>query len=88
MSLIELPRRRAAPRTFIEAPEGMERRVSRALDALGNLPDDLDLPGLDELSASLIELADAIEPDADCEPDDDDEIVAIDDLPLFAAARL
>jgi hypothetical protein len=86
VSLIELPRRRAEPRVFIEPPAGMERRINRALHALGDL--DIDLPGLDELSASLIELADALDGDADNEPDEDDEIVAVDDLPLFAAARL
>jgi len=47
MSLIELPRRKRDMRTFIEAPPGLQRRVVRALTALGELPDDLELPGLD-----------------------------------------
>lgn len=41
---IELPRRLAAPRTFIKPPAGLDRRVNRALEALGDLPDGFDLP--------------------------------------------
>lgn len=63
MSLIELPRRKREARTFVEAPPGLQRRVNRALTALGELPDDLDLPGLDDLAGALIELADAIDGD-------------------------
>jgi hypothetical protein len=87
MSLLELPRRRAAPRTFIEAPAGLERRVMRALSALGDLPDGFDLPGLEELGAALIELADAMEPDADLEPEEDADGEE-ERLPLFVFAGL
>jgi hypothetical protein len=86
VTLIELPRRRAAPRTFVEPPAGLQRRVARALAALGDLPDDLDLPGLDALADALIHLADDLDGDSDLEPDADDEIVSVDDLPLFAGA--
>jgi hypothetical protein len=86
VTLLELPRR-ARPRVFIEPPADLERRVKRALRALGELPDELaDLPGLETFAAALIGLADALEPDPDLE-DADDEILTVDDLPLFAAAR-
>jgi hypothetical protein len=39
-------------------------RVLNAIDALGNLPDELDLPGLDPLANALIELADGIDVEA------------------------
>ena len=83
MSLIELPRRKAAPRFFIEPPEDMERRVSRALEALGNLPEGIHLPGLIELADALICIADELACDTDLEEDElgDDEA-----LPLFAFA--
>lgn len=83
MTLIELPRRRAAPRVFVEAQPGLQRRVSRALAALGDLPDDIDLPGLDDLAGALIAIADAIDGDPDFEPEPEDE-----PLPLFAFAGL
>jgi hypothetical protein len=87
MSLVELPRR-VGPRVFVEPPPDLSHRVNRALDALGRLPDELDLPGLPELGAALVDLADAIEPDADLEDDEIEiEIETVDDLPLFAAAR-
>jgi hypothetical protein len=86
VTLIELPRRRPAPRVFVEASAGLQRRVSRAISALGDLPDDLALPGLDELADALIAIADDLDGDADSDPDADDEIVSLDDLPLFAAA--
>jgi hypothetical protein len=85
MTLIELPRRRTAPRTFIEPPPGLQRRVSRALGALGDLPDDLDLPGLDDLAGALIALADRLDGDADLEPEDDQDAEE-EALPLFAFA--
>ncbi len=88
MTIIELPSRRAAPRIFVEAPAGLERRVKRALRALGDLPNELDdLPGLQPLAAALIDLTDALDGDADLEPDADDEILTVDDLPLWVAAR-
>ena len=71
MTMIELPRRRAEPRMFVEADPGLHRHVDRALAALGNLPEDLELPGLDMLAGALIEIADALERDADLEPEDD-----------------
>lgn len=71
MTLVELPRRRSAPRSFIEAPPGLQRRVERALSALGDLPDGFDLPGLDELASALIAIADDLEADADLEPEED-----------------
>lgn len=80
MTLIELPRRRAAPRVFVEAPDGLQRRVKRALAALGDLPDGFDLPGLDALSSALIDLAGNLDGDADLEPQDGEE----ERLPLFA----
>lgn len=86
MTLVELPRR-ARPRVFVEPPVDLGRRVKRALRAVGELPDELaDLPGLVTFAAALIDLADALEPDCDLEPEADDEILSIDDLPLFAAA--
>ena len=86
MTLLELPRRRAAPRVFVEAPAGLARRVRRALDALGDLPHELDgLPGLDALGEALIDLGDALDGDADLEPDADSEPEP-EDLPLFAFA--
>lgn len=89
MTLIELPRRPRGPRAFVEAPPGLERRVARALDALGNLPDDLDLPGRDAFAAALVDLADALNPDSDFEPDADAEPEPEDEaLPLFAFAGL
>jgi len=87
VTLIQLPSRRARPRVFVEPPADLERRVRRALRALGELPEGLDLPGLPELGAALVDLADGLEPDPDLEPDADDEILTVDDLPLFAAAR-
>ncbi len=71
MSLIELPPRRGDLRCFIEPPHGLGGRVQRALQALSDLPDGLDLPGLDDLSAALIEIADTREPDPDLEPEED-----------------
>lgn len=85
MSLIELPRRRCAARTFIEAPPGLQRRVSRALTALGDLPEDLELPGLEDLADALIALADEIDGDADLEPEEDGDGEE-EALPLFAFA--
>lgn len=79
MTLIELPRRRAAPRVFIEAPAGLHRRVTRALDALG----DLDLPGLPDLADALIALADELDSDPDLEPEEDLGVEEA-ELPLFA----
>lgn len=87
MTLIELPRRRAAPRTFVEAEPGLHRRVDRALAALGNLPDDIDLPGLDTLAGALIEIADALDGDADLEPEEDADGEE-DALPLLAFYQL
>ncbi|MGJ0507628.1 MAG: hypothetical protein ACR652_10945 [Methylocystis sp.] len=86
MTMIELPRRRDAPRTFVEPPAGLERRVSRALDALGDL-DLPDLPGLPELSGALIELADELAGDPDPEPEEDADGEE-ERLPLFAFAGL
>lgn len=80
MTLIELPRRHAAPRVFVEAPAGFHRRVARALAALGDLPPGFDLPGLDALSAALIDIASNLDGDADLEPQDGEE----ERLPLFA----
>jgi hypothetical protein len=80
MTLLELPRRRAGPRVFLEPPPHLERRVKRALRALGELPHELgDLPGLGALSAALIGLADALDGAPDLEPEPED-------LPLFAFA--
>jgi hypothetical protein len=84
VTLIELPRRRAEPRTFVEPTAGLERRVSRALDALGAL-DLPDLPGLDALADALIAIADELQADADLEPEDDLDGEE-EGLPLFAFA--
>lgn len=74
MTLLELPRRRAEPRVFLEPPHGLARRVRKALVALGDLPHELDgLPGLDVLGAALVAVADAFDDDPDLEPDADDE---------------
>jgi hypothetical protein len=84
MTLIELPRRRGAPRAFVEPPAGLERRVNRALDALGDLPEGFDLPGLPDLAEALIAIADELQGDVDREDEEDrgeDEA-----LPLFAFA--
>ena len=88
VSLIELRRRRAAPRVFVEAQPGLQRRVSRALSALGDLPDGFDPPGLDALSEALIDLADEL--DAEIEDLEDDEMGDDEALPLFewSARRL
>jgi hypothetical protein len=90
MTLLELPRRpRSARRVFVEPAPGLGRRVARALDALGELPDELDLPGREDLAAALIDLADALDGDADLEPEIDDEAEADADeapLALFAYA--
>lgn len=69
MTLIELPRRRGAPRAFVEPPPDLDRRIGRALDALGDLPDGLELPGLSDLAGALIELADELAADPDLEED-------------------
>jgi hypothetical protein len=84
VSLIELPRRRASPRVFIEPAPGLRRRLTRALNALGDL--ELELPGLDALSDALISLADELEGDANFEPEDDCEGEE-EGLPLFAFAE-
>jgi len=73
VTLIELPRRRRAPRTFLEAPPGLHRRISRALDALGDLPEGFDLPGFDDLSQALITIADDLAGDPDLEDTADAE---------------
>lgn len=83
-NMIMLPQRRGSPKIFVEPPAGLERRVSRALDALGDL-DLPDLPGLPELGAALIELANELAGDADLE---DDELGDEEALPLFAFAGL
>mgnify|MGYP007086246181 CR=1 FL=1 len=70
MTLIELPRRRGAPRACVEPPPDLDRRIGRALDALGDLPDGLELPGLSALAGALIELADELAADPDLEDDD------------------
>lgn len=86
MTLIQLPLRRGQPRTFVEPPAGLERRVQRALGALGDLPEDLgDLPGLDDLAGALIELADELAGDPDLE---DNELGEDEALPLFAFAGI
>jgi hypothetical protein len=88
MTLLELPRRRSARRVFMEPPPGLGRRVARALNALGELPDELDLPGREDLAAALIDLADALDGDADLEPEIDEDEEGADEalLPLFAYA--
>lgn len=86
MILIELPRRRRAPRVFVEPAGDLPRRVDRALIALGELPDELDeLPGLRDLADALIALADQLAGDADLEPEDDAD--GDEALPLFAYAN-
>jgi hypothetical protein len=85
VTLVELPSRRPGPRLFVEPEPGFQRRVERALKALGDLPDDLDLPGLDDLADALIALADEIEGDADLE---DEEAAEVEALPLLAHAGL
>lgn len=85
MTLIELPRRRAAPRVFVEAPDGLQRRVNRALAALGDLPEEIDLPGLGDLAAALIDLADMLDGEANLEPEEDCDGEE-EALPLFAFA--
>ena len=73
MSLVELPRA-APPRVFVAPPPGLERRIRRALDALGDLPDDfLDLPGFADFTGALIALADALDGDPDLEEQHDVE---------------
>lgn len=86
MTLIELPRSRGGPRAFVEPPAGLERRVNRALNALGDLPDDLDLPSLDALAGALIAIADALDGDPDDEPEED--MGEDENLPLLAFAGL
>lgn len=85
VTLIELPRRRDAPRTFVEPPAGTERRILRALNALGDLPEGFDLPGMADLGAALIAIADELQGDVDLQ---DDEIGDEEALPLFAFAGL
>jgi hypothetical protein len=84
--LIQLPARRGSPRTFVEPSPGLDRRVSRALDALGDL-DLPDLPGLPELGAALVAIADELQDDPDLEPEEDADCEE-ERLPLFAAAGL
>ncbi len=85
MSLVQLPTRRGACRVFAEVDPSLAPRVKRALNALDALPECLgDLPGYGPLSESLIAIADSLEGDPDLEPDHDDEVVSVDDLPLFA----
>jgi hypothetical protein len=87
MMLIEFPQRRGAPRLFSEVSAGLERRVDHALRALGDLPDDIESPGLNDLADALIAMADAMAGDPDLEPEEDldgeDE-----GLPLFEYAAL
>jgi hypothetical protein len=85
MTLIELPRRRAQPRTFVEPSPDLARRVKRALSGLGNLPDELELPGRAELADALIAIADELQGAVDLE---DDELGDEDAFPLFAFAGL
>lgn len=67
--MIELPRHHG-PRVFLEPGEDLPRRIDRALDALGELPDELDgLPGFRDLADALIALADDLDGDADLELD-------------------
>jgi hypothetical protein len=85
--MIELPRRRDEPRTFVEPDADVLARLKRAHTALGNLTDDFaDLPGLDELGAALVEILDELEAQTeDCE---DDELGDDEALPLFASAGI
>ena len=84
MMLIEFPQRRGVSRLFSEVSAGLERRVDHALRAL---PDDIELPGLNDLADALIAMADAMAGDPDLEPEEDldgeDE-----GLPLFEYAAL
>jgi hypothetical protein len=82
MTLVELPRRRSAPRVFVEPEPDLGRRVSRALDALGALPDELNLPGRNALAEALIALADALDSDPDLEGDDGEPEDDADEAPL------
>jgi hypothetical protein len=85
--MIELPRRRDEPRTFVEPDPDVVARLKRAHRALGDLTDDFsDLPGLDELGAALVEILDEIE--AGAEDIEDDELGDDEALPLFASAGL
>jgi hypothetical protein len=79
MTIIALPWRRT-PRVFIEAEADLHGRVSRALASLGDLPDELALPGLDVLAEALITLADELDGEADCELDADLEAITEDDF--------
>ncbi|RTL79154.1 MAG: hypothetical protein EKK29_21880 [Hyphomicrobiales bacterium] len=73
MSLIELPRHKGDPRTFMEPDPDLEARLKRALEALGDLPIEFrGLPGFSDFADSLIELLDELEAnDENCEPDED-----------------
>jgi len=74
VTLLELPRRRAEPRVFVDPPPDLPRRIERALAAIGDLPAELEsLPGLDELSACLITIADELDGDPDLEDGHDRE---------------
>ena len=73
------------PSSWARRPAGLERRLSRALDALGELPDNLQLPGLDDLADELIALADAVDGDAEDEPETDLDGEE-ENLPLFSYA--
>jgi hypothetical protein len=86
VTLLELPRRGSAPRVFVELPAGLDRRVKRALSALGDLPEELRLPGLPDLADALIAIADELDGDADLEPEEDEDQDEM--LPLFAFAGL
>jgi hypothetical protein len=88
MSLVELPRRRSAPRVFVEPAPDLGRRVSRALDALGDLPDELELPGRGALAEALIALADALDGDPDIEGDDDEAEDDADEARIPRDARI
>ena len=58
-------------RLFSEVSAGLERRVNRALRALGDLPDDIELPGLNDLADAPIAMADTMAGDPDLEPEED-----------------
>jgi hypothetical protein len=83
MMLIEFPQR-GVSLLFSEVFAGLERRVDHALRAL---PDDIELPGLNDLVDALVAMADAMAGDPDLEPEEDldgeDE-----GLPLFEYAAL